>query len=94
MQLKTLHNSNNNTSKQKHENKSDGPRKKQNFTTSDEDDAPPGSQWDGDNYSCAYNALFTMLFNMWVSKPKKWKKKYSKIPISICLHYMMVSKNI
>jgi hypothetical protein len=75
--LKTLHNSNNNdTGKQKNENTSDGPRKKQRFTTSDEDNAlaPPGSQWNGDNYSCAYDALFTILFNIWASKPKKWKK--------------------
>ena len=72
--LKTLHNSNNNTSKQKNEKKSDGPRKKQKFTTSDEDDVPPGSQWNGDNYSCAYDALFTILFNIWESNPKKWKK--------------------
>jgi hypothetical protein len=48
--------------------------KKKKFTTSDEDDVPPGSQWDGDNYSCAYDALFTILFNIWVSNPKKWKK--------------------
>ena len=72
--LKTLHNSNNNTSKWKNEDKSDGPRKKQKFATFDEDDALPGSQWDGDNYSCAYNALFTILFNIWVSNSKKWKK--------------------
>ena len=57
--LKTLHKSNNDTSKWKNEDKSDRPRKKQKFTTSDEDDVPPGSQWDGDNYSCAYDALFT-----------------------------------
>ena len=54
--------------------KSDGSRKKQKFTTSDEDDAPPSTQWDGDNYSCAYDALFSILFNIWVSNPKKWKK--------------------
>jgi hypothetical protein len=71
---KTLHNSNNNTRKRKNENNSDGPSKKQKITTYDEDDAPPGSQWDGNNYSCAYDALFTILFNIWVSKPKKWKR--------------------
>ena len=42
--------------------------------TSDEDDAPSGTQWDGDNYSCAYDALFAILFNIWKSNPKKWKK--------------------
>jgi hypothetical protein len=62
--LKTLYKSNNNTSKWKNEENSDGSRGKKKLTTSDEDDAPPGSQWDGDNYSCAYDALFTILFNI------------------------------
>jgi len=72
--LKTLHKLNNNTSKRKNEDNSDRPRGRKKFTTSDEDDAPPGSQWDGYNYSCAYDALFTILFNIWVSNPKSWKK--------------------
>ena len=72
--LKTSHNSNINTSKRKNENTSHQPCKKIKFMTSDEDDAPSGTQWDGDNYSCAYDALFAILFNIWKSNPKKWKK--------------------
>jgi hypothetical protein len=44
---------------------------KQKLTTFDEDDTPPGIQWDENNYSCAYDALFTILFNIWAVKPKK-----------------------
>ena len=38
----------------------------------------PGTQWDGDNYSCAYDALFTILFNIWATKSKKWKKIFQE----------------
>jgi len=72
--FKTFHNSNKETTKRKNENESNRPHKKQRLTTFDEDNTPPGTQWDGENYSCAYDALFTILFNIWVSKPKKWKK--------------------
>ena len=60
------------------------------MTNFNEDDTPPDTQWDENNYSCAYDALFTILFSIWATKPKKWKK----IPISIFLHCMMDSKNI
>ena len=43
------------------------------MTTCDEDYTPPGTQWDENNYSCAYDALFTILFNIWAANPKKWK---------------------
>jgi hypothetical protein len=64
------------------------------LTNFDEDDTPPGTQWDENNYSCAYDALFTILFNIWATKPKRNGKKYSKSPINIFLHCMMDSKNI
>src|SRR6202050_4536244 len=94
--LKTFHISSEDAIKRKNENEneSDRPNKKQKLTRFDEDDTPPGTQWDGDNYSCAYDALFTILFNIWATKPKKWKKKYSNSPINIFLHCMMDSKNI
>jgi hypothetical protein len=91
--LKTFHNPSENTTKRKNENESDRPNKKQRLITFDEDDAPSGTQWDGENYSCAYDALFTILFSLWVSKPKKWKK-YSRSLINIFLHCMMDFKNI
>src|SRR6202040_792953 len=28
--------------------------------------------WDGDNYGCAYNALFTILFEIWSTDVKVW----------------------
>ena len=76
--LKTFHNPSENTTKQKNENESDRQNKKQRLITFDEDDAPSGTQWDGENYSCAYDALFTILFSLWVSKPKKWKKIFKE----------------
>jgi hypothetical protein len=42
----------------------------------DEDDTPPCTQWDGNNYSCAYDALFTILFKIWAANTKKWKKVF------------------
>ena len=92
--LKKFHISNINAIKRKNENESDRPKKKQKLTNFNEDDTPPGTQWDGDNYSCAYDALFTILFNIWAANPKKMEKKCSKTPICIFLHCMMDSKNI
>jgi len=76
--LKKFHNPSENTTKRKNENETDRPNKKQRLITFDEDDAPSGTQWDGENYSCAYDALFTILFSIWVSKPKKWKKIFKE----------------
>src|SRR5882762_11062870 len=73
--MKTFHISSVDAMKQKNENDSDRPKKKQKLTNFDEDDTPPGTQWDGNNYSCAYDALFAILFNIWTTKPKKWEKK-------------------
>ena len=75
--VKTFHNSSKDAIKQKNENESDRPKKKQKLTTFD-DDTPPGTQWDENNYSCAYDALFTILFNIWVTKPKKWMKIFQE----------------
>ena len=33
---------------------------------------PSGIIWDGENYSCAYDALFTVLWNIWLAGPTKW----------------------
>ena len=93
--LKTLYISSGDAIKPNNNNESDRPKKNQKLTRYDEDDTPPGTQWDGDNYSCAYDALFTILFNIWAANRKKnGKKKYSRNPISIFLHRMMVFKNI
>jgi hypothetical protein len=76
--FKTVHNSNRNIIKRKNENESDRPKKKQKLTMFNEDDAPPGTQWDENNYSCAYDALFTILFNIWAAKSNKWKKIFQE----------------
>ena len=31
-----------------------------------------GLIWDAENYSCAYDALYTILFNIWEFNPSKW----------------------
>src|SRR5882762_1573962 len=77
--LKTFHISSIDAIKRKNENGSDRPNKKQKLTNFDEDDTPPGTQWDGNNYSCAYDALFAILLNIWKKKPKKWKKNISRV---------------
>ena len=77
--LKTCHTSSIDAIKRKNENGSDRPNKKQKLTNFDEDDTPPGTQWDGNNYSCAYDALFTILFNIWTTKPKKMEKDIPRV---------------
>jgi hypothetical protein len=37
---------------------------------------PSGLVWDGDNYSCAYDALLTVLLSIWTQNPSKWKKRF------------------
>jgi hypothetical protein len=36
--------------------------------------SPVGIMWDSKNYSCAYDALFTILCDVWIQDPKKWTK--------------------
>jgi hypothetical protein len=33
---------------------------------------PKGLVWDGTNYSCAYDAFFPILFQLWRQDPHKW----------------------
>jgi len=35
---------------------------------------PCGLMWNSQNYSCAYDALFTMLLSIWHENPSKMKK--------------------
>lgn len=39
-------------------------------------DSPLGLVWDSDNYSCAYDALFTILLSIWSQNPSKWKTQF------------------
>ena len=38
-----------------------------------------GLSWDGEIYSCAYDALYTILFNIWSFSPIKWKRIFYKL---------------
>lgn len=38
-----------------------------------------GLTWDAENYSCAYDALLTLLFNLWLENPDVWSKIFSSM---------------
>ncbi|KAF8143053.1 hypothetical protein K438DRAFT_1634372 [Mycena galopus ATCC 62051] len=38
---------------------------------------PQGLVWDSENYSCAYDALFTCLYHMWRDQPALWTNRLS-----------------
>jgi len=52
-------------------------------------------QWDGDNYSCAYDALFTVLYEIWSTDTKVWTKRFKEInqhhlkSLSVCFKKYM-----
>ena len=41
--------------------------------------SPLGLQWDSNDYSCAYDALFGILYNIWVLNPDKWYNEFDYI---------------
>ena len=59
---------------------SSAPKRQKTYTS---DDAilpsPLGLQWDEDNYSCAYDAFFGILYNIWVLDPEKWTGYFKRI---------------
>ena len=46
---------------------------------SDNSSSPDGLIWDGDNYSCAYDALLTILYEIWSTDTKAWTRKFKEI---------------
>ena len=40
---------------------------------------PLGLQWDSTDHSCSYDALFGILYNIWVQNPDKWYKEFNHI---------------
>jgi len=38
--------------------------------------SPMGLIWDKENYSCAYDAVFTILFSIWSQSPEVWKTNF------------------
>src|ERR1700734_1386815 len=59
------------------------------------DSSPPGLIWDGDNYSCAYAALFMVLYEIWSTDTKVWTKQFKEInqhhlkSLSVCFKKYM-----
>jgi hypothetical protein len=47
--------------------------------TSDNSSSPAGLIWDGDNYSCAYDALLTILYEIWSTDTKAWTRRFKEI---------------
>jgi hypothetical protein len=51
--------------------------------------------WDHDNYSCAYDALFTVLYEIWSTDTKVWTKQFKEInqhhlkSLSVCFKKYM-----
>lgn len=37
---------------------------------------PQGLIWDGENYSCTYDALFTIFLAIWSQNPSAWKQRF------------------
>ncbi|KAF9455634.1 hypothetical protein BDZ94DRAFT_617638, partial [Collybia nuda] len=52
------------------------PRKKKPVQTTQ---APLGLTWDGDNYSCSYDSLFSILYDIWQGNPEKWTESFQNI---------------
>lgn len=48
---------------------------------------PIGLMWDEEHYSCAYDAIFTIFCDIWISKPVQWNISFG----SMSAHMMMLS---
>jgi hypothetical protein len=46
-------------------------------------ESPVGITWDEKNYSCAYDAIFTILCDIWIQNPKKWTKWFGWLSKSL-----------
>src|ERR1700723_105527 len=46
---------------------------------SDNSSSPDKLIWDGDNYSWAYDALLTILYEIWSTDTKAWTRKFKEI---------------
>jgi len=43
------------------------------------DTSPIGLMWDRVNYSCAYDALFSILYYVWITNPHKWNRLFKSL---------------
>ena len=46
--------------------------------TSGNSSSPDGLIWDGDNYSCAYDALLRILYEVWSTVTNVWTRRFKK----------------
>jgi hypothetical protein len=53
--------------------------KKRQKTSTIELNEPKGFIWDAQNWSCAYDSLFTILLAIWNEDPSSWKKRFNSI---------------
>lgn len=57
-----------------------------------------GLKWDSQNYSCAYDAYFTVMYSIWAANPKLWTPIYSEMSTYMKLlmdgFHMFVRKQI
>ena len=90
--LKTSHISSKDAIKQKNENGSDRPNKKQKLTNSD--DHTPLVLNGMEKIIVVHMMLYLLFCSTYGQQNPKNGKRYSKSPITIFLHYMMDSKNI
>ncbi len=42
-------------------------------------DGPVGLQWDAEDYSCAYDSLFVILYDIWIQDPNLWSRWFRNI---------------
>ena len=54
-------------------------KKQRQLRASNNSSSPDGLIWDGDNYSCAYDALLTILYEIWSTDTKAWTRKFKEI---------------
>jgi hypothetical protein len=53
---------------------------------------PLGLKWDQDNYSCAYDTLLPVLFQVWRENPTKWTKRLRLYSEKLVLHFEKLSQ--
>ena len=54
-------------------------RRRTNLNFSNQNIEPVGLIWDSHNHSCAYDALFTILGDIWVYNPTMWTREFGKM---------------
>jgi hypothetical protein len=57
--------------------------KKPKISVADKQYSPIGLTWDSDDWSCAYDAMFTILCDIWIQNPNKWSRLFSWISMPL-----------